>query len=312
MSCNDFFNVLKLTQGECDMEENKKFFLGVILAFCIVLVGASCFWLGLQFADGNTKELDNSEQLEEKEPMSSGEIDELGKKLAEMTSYNANGRDYYFYMDSMSNENKLSVTIGLIPENEFILSEYAKSEYPDNCNGETGLTCYSRKISKNVFDNYYHKIFGLNDISYDTFSYVPSAEIISSKNGYKYLDTCKLEGSDIVCYNTFGGDTNYIYRYVKYDSSKLVDDQTLNVYTKFLGVERSLEENEVTNNGNAIYSDYNLKNIADHHNYSNWDSESPTKKDLFEKYGDKAGKYVLTFKKDADNNWYWLSTKLVK
>lgn len=32
------------------MEENKKFFLAVILAFCIVLVGAACFWLGLQFA----------------------------------------------------------------------------------------------------------------------------------------------------------------------------------------------------------------------------------------------------------------------
>lgn len=285
------------------MEENKKFFLAVILAFCIVLAGASCFWLGLQFASDEEK-LNEANELE---------IDTLGKKLAEMTSYNVIGRDYYFYMDNMSNANKLSITIGLIPEDEFSWSEYAKSEYPDDCNGEFGLTCYSRKISKETFERYFHKIFGLSEqVIYESFNCFPSKEIIKSTSGYKYSDTCNLEGNDIICYNTFSGDVDYIYRYIKYNYSKLIDEKTLKVYTKFLGVERSTKENEVTNNDNAIYSDYNLKTIAAHHNYASWDSDSPTKEDLFKKYSDVAGNYELTFKKDIDDNWYWESTKLIK
>lgn len=297
------------------MEKKKENFLWVILAFCVILVGIGCFYLGTHFGNRVADSKKEEAKKEEDNNTNETEIEKLGQELFAMTNVNSSGQEYYLYKDTITNKEKLEFALSIIPDKEFELSEYAKNnEYPEECNGELGLTCYSRKIKKSVFEKYYHKAFGLDKkVTYEEFSYFPSIEVIKRNDSYKQNDKCNLEGNDIVCYNLFSGDIDVNYRYIKYDHSELVNENTLEVYTKFLGYKRELEYNskygeEIKN----LYSDYNFKEIIGQHDYDTWSLDSPTKEELFEKYGSKAGTYKLTFNKDTDGNWYWVSTTAVK
>ncbi len=272
------------------MEKEKVNYLAIILAFCVVIAGLGGFWIGTYFEDKN----DGKSNVTETTGMTEKEIDNLGRKLFEKTSYaNDYWDELYFYNEdkldhkSMDNETKLMVAYMNIP-NAYILEETLMSipEEPSNYTGKAYM------VAKDNFEKSYKELFGASEkINYTSF------ETYSEES-----KTCELQNNQIVCKNNgFGGRGSAGTLYVNYEKTELVDNSIV-VYTSLLGY----------NNWNAgefgvIYSDYNMNNqIADKEITEN------VEETLFKEFGDKASKYKLTFNKDTNDNWYWVSTELVK
>lgn len=255
----------------------KESYKKLILIVGIILIGLICVWLGATFF--------------KRDKMSDDELDILGKSLYAKTLSNYNDR-YYFYgkdeltYEKMDNSIKLEAAMRIIPNTLYDINDF-DSAYTDSCfnQREKNYTCISKKVNKDIFERYYRELFGSDkNIEYKEFKYLESN-----------YEECNLENDSIVCYPFTGGDIRGTSSYFTYDSAKQVKD-TLEVYVKHLG--QSYEDN-------SIYSDYGLtKKIGSEERLLNKD-------EIFEKYADQAGEYILQFEKDKVGNWYWIKTSMV-
>lgn len=265
------------------MEKNKELFLGIVLVFCVLLTGICCFWLGTKFDDYD-KDEESSKKEEIKEnidtELSQDDIDNLGEMLFNKTKIGDSGfssaglylYDNHLTYKDLSNADRLATAYYMIPDYLFEYNEFEIDEYK----------YLKKEIDLKIIEMYYHEIFGAKQ---------------DFKAGEFYIDSfvCKLESDKLICEQTQGGSGDFSGReYVKYENAKLNGDE-LYVYADYLG-----------NVGNEVYNEIGGIQIGD------VETKDLGKDELFNKFGDKASKYKLTFNQDANGNWYWVSTELVK
>ena len=102
------------------------------------------------------------------------------------------------------------------------------------------------------------------------------------------------EENELVCYPTDAGGALSFRSYIKYNHTEQ-DGNDLLIYVNFLVGETD-----------GVYSDLKLQNRLG-------DNDLPVTPDnIFDIYGNKAGLYKLTFKKDSNDNYYWYSSEIVK
>lgn len=203
------------------MEDNKKFFLAVILAFCIVLVGASCFWLGLQFADKN---VDISEKNSENEInlaiINEKFIDNINVSRLLSNYLNSKENDFAKYLNELDNNYKLFV--GNISDG--ISFKQIENKL---------VTLFGNNIGVESKD-YYQKGLEFNEPVY-----------MYNKDTGKYNYNTKTPGSDVDGY-----DLDYIYNY-KLKDIKTVDNKLEILYYGLYGTLPSgIGPATVTNNKN--------------------------------------------------------------
>jgi len=229
--------------------------------------------------------------------MSEKEVDNLGKKLFNKTSYiNNYGDELYFYdadkldYSNISNESKLAVTIANISDGDFYEDLKYEMRYSFSDDGYIYEDLhYVKSISKKKFEESYKELFGNDEnVKYEDFN----------QNDY----TCSLKNDSVECNNyTFYARGSAGQFYLSYDKAEYIDNSII-VYTSLLGY-----NNWNASDKGAIYNDYNLSNQIDDRYI-----EDNVEETLFRDYGDKASKYKLTFNQDNNGNWYWVSTELVK
>lgn len=269
------------------MEKEKVNYLAIILAFCVVIAGLGCFWLGTYFAE---KDCVVENKNEEKETlMTEKELDNLGKELFKKTSYdNGYGDELYFYNESkldynkLNNEERLAVAFINIPS-AYIYEELYNSENDQVVN-------LSKQVYSNDFESSYKELFGFDKkIKYEKF-------LIENDDS-----ECEANNDIIACdCNGVGGRGSAGSLYLNYEKTELVNNDLI-VYTSLLGY------NADNGDEGVVYNDYELINPIAGKEFTENIGET-----LFKEYGDKASKYKLTFNKDTNDNWYWVSTELVK
>ena len=247
--------------------------------------------------DKNNQDNESNNEKENNK-LSEEELNKLGLELFSRTSIeltsNITSGNYMFYKEyditynDLKNEERLEYTYMQIPKN---LKTYnSEDAYRDSCINTDNYqyTCYYEKVSTKTFEEYYHKMFGSNkNINYENF------EVIIDK-----LIFCKQESEEIVCYPSDGGGIKDHTSYLEYDYANQDEDRIL-LYVKFLVLGYNGTES-------GVFSDAAMNNkIAD-------ESPEVTSNNIFDIYGDEAGLYKVTFKKDTNDNYYWYSSEIIK
>ena len=247
--------------------------------------------------------------------LSGTEIANLGKALFNKTSVMDYNSQLYFYKknnltyNDLSDSDRLSIAYSLIP-NYFIKKNNKTAAYCHNVDYGTGEYGYAGKpdspdkncslamVSKDIFSDSYYNIFGQKtSVKYEEFN--PLNDI------FKVV----VPENDILrLYNTIvSGDVwNGLFTAVKFDYAEM-DGESLCVFSKLVAIDDE----------KGVYSDSEYSNKIDNISSlgDNWfDSGNldNLNNSIMNKYSDKAGKYKLVFNQDANGNWYWVSTELVK
>ncbi len=290
-----------------------KNFVGFIAAICfIVIVGGAGYYFG--FKSNNVDNKDNDD-LTYSLKFTDEDVEKLGKNLYDQTLVGY-GYDYYFYgngkvtVDTIEVSEQLYATLDNI---SFSSIEYANSVqlnelYSDSCisnNVEGKYTCYIYRVKKDDFAQKYLELFNKSMPNFTDFIYFDDTD----------FRECRLENDYINCYPMEGGDRlGPLRRFLNYNRTEFKNNSII-VYADFIGF------NIV---GNAsyyyAYSDYELTSKIDNTNYSselnnymdNKDSMFTDKDKLFERFKGKTGQFKLTFKQNELDNWYWVSTEIVK
>ncbi len=245
----------------------------------------------------NNNNQDN-ESNEEENNLTEEELNKLGLELFSRTniesiSYITSG-NYMFYQkndltyNNLNNEERLEYVYMQIPKN--VKSYNLEDAYGDSCidTDTYQYTCYYEKVSTKTFEEYYHKMFGSDkNVSYENFG------VIIDK-----LISCKQESDEIVCYPSDGGGIKDHTTYLEYDYANQDEDKIL-MYVKLLALGYNGKES-------GVFSDAAMNNkIAD-------ESPEVTEDNMFDLYGNEAGIYKVTFKKDTNDNYYWYSSEIIK
>lgn len=280
---------------EVSLSKDKLNFLVIILAFCVVLVGIGGFWLGTHFGDSKTivESKNKEKEIIEDNGINLEEVDKLGKRLFEKTSSSYANQNYYFYGDgiAISDFDKYALGSAIIEvafQDNLIIDNSETCDLKDKLGIEP--TCYKYQLKVEDYDKIAKDLFGANYV-------VKHEEFVEYNRG---LD-CKFENDYINFYQIAGGDSLSGQGVIKYKES-ILDNDTLYVYANSLYLKL----------GGGLYSDLDGKNLIIENVMSDYFATGIIDKDkLFEDYSDKAGTYQLTFKKDTNENWYWVTTKLM-
>lgn len=269
--------------------------LVILLSCCIGYIVYDNFIKEDEIVENNDKNNDNqnNEQNDNKEDkLSEEELDELGLELFDRTNIvlTSTSGDYVFYQeddityDDLANKDKLEYVYRQIPNSEKVFNP--NDAYDSSCidTNTYQYTCYYEKVSTDIFEKYYHKMFGSDkSVNYEWF-----LAIIDN-----FLK-CEKEENELVCYPTDAGGALSFRSYIKYNHTEQ-DGNDLLIYVNFLVGETD-----------GVYSDLKLQNRLG-------DNDLPVTPDnIFDIYGNKAGLYKLTFKKDSNDNYYWYSSEIVK
>ena len=232
--------------------------------------------------DNNNDNQDNGgNNEEENDELSEEELERLGENLFNKTNILLTGTagDYMLYQEDDITYNDL--------ENSQRL-EYVYMQIPNSEKTITSTNGYSERVTTDVFEKYYHQMFGLDkSINYETFG----------ANVDKLVE-CNLDGEYLTCNQFDGGGALDFRTYLNYDYAKQ-DNEDILVYVNFL-------VSGFNDTGYGIFSDAAMSNkIAE-------DSSSFTDDNIFDIYGNEAGLYKLTFKKDTNDNYYWYRSEIVK
>ena len=276
---------------------------GIFYIFAIIIVTLLCIGaIGYLVYDNFIKENETVENNEAKENNNINneqndedniqtDIDELGNSLFLKTAiYTHFQKEYILYSyqnltyETLNNSNKLKMAYAQIPNNEKIYNP--EESRTDECyDNNDRYHCYYEKVSQQVFENYYHMLFGSNKtIEYNEIVYAKDENL-----------TCNLESAEFVCYPYDAGGALSITHHLKYDYAEQ-DGENINVYVNFLA------KDDIDN---IIYNDAQMKNKIG-------ESKSTDKEELFNEFADKTGLYKVTFKKDTNDNYYWYSSEIIK
>lgn len=261
------------------MQKNKKMVVyTIITVLIVVLVGSTIGYLAYKQLNNSTDNNNNSNNNEQiSNPLSESELKTLGESLYNMTTVKESASDTYI----LYRENDI-VYENLTDAQKLSLA-YAQiasgqKEYDVNC---ANSSCYYEKTSQSLLEDYFHQIFGLDK----TVNYA-SIDILTDR-----LVRCNLETSEFVCRPLDSTDAATVHSYIAYDYAEQSGND-INVYVDFL-----------VSDDNAVYSDAAQKNKV---------GIAGSSKDLLAKFEGKTGQYKLTFKKDANDNYYWYSSQIVK
>ena len=297
------------------MEEKKnKRLIIIIVILTILLLGSIGYIVYDNFIkedevvennDKNNNNQDNEQNDEEDEiqlPEEDEEVANIGRDLFERTNKHIYVADHTYilyqekdvYYDDLSNKDRLALTYNLIP-NEYKNIDASAYNANTSCY-DGGFICPSEKVSRDLFEEYYYKMFGLD-------KEVVFEEIYILRSDYDTDNitneiVCNLENEEFMCFPIDGGGVSMYYNYIEYNRT-VRDGDDLLVYVNFLV--------DGCNSGKCgIYADRKFtKFIVDNIDY---EDES----ELFDLYRDEAGLYKLTFRKDVNGNYYWYSSEIVK
>ena len=251
--------------------------------------------------DNQDTEQNNEADDEIQLPEEDKEVASLGRDLFARTNKHIYSADntYILYQpedltyDNLDNKDKLALAYNLIPNEE---KNIDSSAYTNSSCYDGGYICPAERVSRDLFEEYYHKMFGLD-------KNVEFEEIFILRSDYD-IDSivdgiwCNLENDEFVCYPIDGGGVSMYYNYIEYNRT-VRDGDDLLVYVNFL-------VDGCSSNNCGIYADRNFtKFITDDVDYDDGS-------ELFDLYRDEAGLYKLTFKKDTNDNYYWYSSEIVK
>ncbi len=276
------------------MEQNNTVYTtGVIILIIIIIAGISYSVYSLFIKDDNTN-------------FNTEELDNIGLELFDMVD-NRQGYDLPFFdtenkltYDSIIDTEKLVLAHKLIPDSEKTINEECTNAL-SNCAFET--------ISVTTMEKYYHELFGSDKTVNHQFYTI-----------YNNHLTCSYRTDEYECTVRLGINEASVIQYIKYDSTKEVDGDIIitvkNLYViDDVGIySDSTESNRIDNleyyddqMSSLSENDYNNGiNGINNSNYNNFINN------LFAKYNISAGIYKVTFKKDANDNYYWYSSEIVK
>ena len=289
-------------------KKNTKFIV-IIAIFVILLMGCVSYIVYDNFIkedeivnnnNQNNNDIQNDDQNndeDENNKLSEEELNKLGLELfsrtnTALTSYITSG-NYMFYQEDdityndLNNEERLEYVYLQIPNSEKTYN--LNDAYDRSCiDTENTYTCYYEKILINTFEEYYYKMFGLDKgINYEWFT-------VATDNFLR----CEKEENEIICYPTDGGGATDYRTYLNYIHAEENNSDIL-VYVNLLAMGYNGVEG-------GIFSDATMNNrIAD-------ESPEVTEDNIFDIYGDEAGLYKVTFKKDINDNYYWYSSEIIK
>ena len=284
------------------MEEKKNKGLYIVIIMLTILLICS---LGYIVYNEFIKENETVENKEEKEDndLNSEEnndeeiisddinVDELGKELLLKTAiYTHFQKEYILYSyqnltyDTLNNSDKLKITYAQIPNNEKTYNP--EDSKTDECyDNNDKYHCYYEKVSKQVFEDYYHMLFGSDKtIEYNEIVYAEKENL-----------TCNLENAEFVCYPYRAGGALNTTHHLEYDYAQ-ENGENIIIYVNFLAKD---------DGDNSVYCDAAMKNKIG-------ESYSIDKDKLFEEFNEKTGIYKVTFKKDTNDNYYWYSSEIIK
>lgn len=276
-------------------KENKKGKGWLVILFIIIIVGL----LGYILYDkgvfknvfkGNVCE--TCKTCETNSSVSTDEITEIGQVLFAKTKVNYGQMDYFFYDKNNASYNLMSNNTKLDLAFQFLTGKDLKMNLafnPTSCYDNNGVSkCVYESTSKSDFENSYHNLFG-NDktITYTEFQLSDA------------IETCKLENDTINCYPYSGGDTTNEKEFIQYNGAYQGDDNTIIVKTNLL----------VAAISDGVYADPELSKKIDNSTYiDTYNLNDLTEDIMFKKYSSSVGTYEVTFKKDTNGNYYWVST----
>ena len=282
-----------------------------LVAFLIVaLIAAGVYIVNNELNDEsyvkeNTAKDDKKELYEN--DISEVLLDTLGRKLYDMVDVSLfDGLYYYFFAEENMNQNSFdnSEKLGMVLENinlddgiyhNFINFDRIKSNdaYQSLCHEDMCIVYY---VSKKKFEEAVTKLWGQNNNV--------KIEQFWSKSGICWDDSENQNYLACVIPTAYGDESD-AHEIMEYAGTKMVDTNVV-VSVKYLRVFNSVDQRK-------LYSDLKMKkeiqlSTEDEEKLNSYDIND---EDLFEKYGDKAGVFEVTFKKDSFGNYYYYSTEYV-
>ena len=293
---------------------SKKAYIITIIFLIVVILGLGGYIVYDKFFDvkeNDIKENQGSlEDVRKKQEENKVDVEKLGKELFEMTK-DAWGGDYYyyFYPDNISLNNNNTTN-----DKKYYNNMFNESRIITAFNSSTDVKKYDNvrdclgfekeflvsSVSKNSLEDSYHKIFGSDkEVIFENDREFESS---TEKNYFSKdaMTACRLENDMFNCYRLEGGDMNGFRSLIKYYKTEKNNDE-LYVYSKVVSTNltynyKGFSESEVIGSNKVELFDRAYENIE-----NNWSE-----------LVDKAATYKLTFKKDTNDNYYWVSTELVK
>lgn len=285
--------------NEIQLESKKDNGVKILLIILIVLAVAILALLSYKIFVLDNKQ--NNNEVEVKKDENRQEDNEVEEDIAKISEdlFNKYVNNKFLtpigsqmFIGNMENGAKLVaalVNINLKEKEDYDYEKCSSTWYDED--DTLDPLCIINETDKDVFEESYKELFGNKDIKYETF--------------YHNLNTCKLEGNKINCYAGLGGYEGGHTEVVKLDSYKLNDNKLLlkvdviNIEMGNIITSNTLDmENAVT-----VSEEFNDNINAPHVNM-----DDATKNKFFEKYGDYAVSYTMTFEKNnEDNNYYFVS-----
>lgn len=240
-------------------------------------------------SDNSNDNKENNDMNADVNNLTSSELDSLGQSLFAKTNLRYwTGSHYLLYNDELvtyadlTDYDKSVIAFNMIPAGHI---DFYYENYGDIYN-ENGSELYS-SVDYDYYVQAFKSVFG-ND-----------TEVIYENGGWQdpMVNYCALENQKINCYGSNGGDATESEAFIKYSKTEL-DGEDVIVYVDFLNY--SYEK--------GIYSDLNFTDLI----ASDILDGNITNEEVFQKYGNDAGKFKVTFKKDSINNYYWYSSEFVE
>ena len=160
------------------MEEKKNTkFIVIIVILVILLVGSIGYIVYDNFikedevVDNNNNDNQENEQNDEEDeiqlPKEDEEVANIGRDLFARTNKHIYSADntYILYQpedltyDNLDNKDKLALAYNLIPNEE---KNIDSSAYTNSSCYDGGYICPAERVSRDLFEEYYHKMFGLD------------------------------------------------------------------------------------------------------------------------------------------------------
>ena len=271
------------------MEEKKNKSLIVIIVILVILLFCSIGYIVYdnfikedEVVDNNNNDnQDNEQDNEEENELSEEEIDELGKSLFNNILLLRAGYDGLLFVPSFETFLTYNTMIdkGLVMEK--ILEDtdkiYNESYDRDSCkellvNGEEIL---NNEEYRNTCYDYYVDKSTFENLYYKIFG---SDKNIDYSNMYLGCGVYIERDNKVYTYEILGcGGMSDGTPYIRYDYSKL-NNNNLEIYFDYIFVQG---ETDIVDNTNELFESNTVK------------------------------KYRATFKKDANDNYYWYSTELI-
>lgn len=271
------------------MEKNKENYLVLVLFVCVTLAFGGGYLLG----NSVIKSDDVVEKKENNEVKENIDVDKLGRELFEKYSLKGTDNDLFFFSSIDYSYADISTSkrlvIALLNPNDF----YTRF----NNSYEDDLGNINYRIDLNSIENSYRYYFGNKPINYEPLEWVSFYAI-----DLGFIECLNVDNENMYCKTFDGGSTWSGESFVEYDYSVLKDNK-LEVYVNFLAIDAPYNY--------KFCSDYSCNNIIDETVYTE-DIEVLDINEIFEKYEGKTGVYKMVFEKDADGNYYWVETDVVK